>query len=80
MSRLLHRDQTPLDNLRRSINKNLEYFDNMSKDEIFSERKNKFLKIGRNRGFISNMDELSSLKFKTNKFNQFIKLKKNTFL
>ena len=50
----------------------------MSKDEIFNERKNKFLKIGRNRGFISNVDELSSLKFKTNKFNQFIKLKKNT--
>ena len=50
----------------------------MSKDEIFNERKNKFLKIGRNRGFISNVDELSSLKFKTSKFNQFIKLKKNT--
>ena len=46
-----HRDKTLiLDNLKRSINKNLEYFDNMSKDEIFSERKNKFLKIGRNRG------------------------------
>ena len=74
-----HRDKTLiLDNLKKSINKNLEYFDNMSKDEIFSERKNKFLKIGRNRGFISNVDELSSLKFKTNKFNQFIKLKKNT--
>jgi acetyl-CoA carboxylase carboxyl transferase subunit alpha len=74
-----HRDKTLiLDNLKKSINKNLEYFDNMSKDEIFSERKNKFLKIGRNRGFISNVDELSSLKFKTSKFNQFIKLKKNT--
>ena len=74
-----HRDKTLiLDNLKKSINKNLEYFDNMSKDEIFSERKNKFLKIGRNRGFISNVDELSSLKFKTSKFNQFIKLKKNS--
>ena len=74
-----HRDKTLiLDNLKKSLNDNLKYFDNMSKDEIFNERKNKFLKIGRNRGFISNVDELSSLKFKTNKFNQFIKLKKNT--
>ena len=74
-----HRDKTLiLENLRKSISKNLEYFDEKSKDEIFNERKNKFLRIGRNRGFISNLDDLSSIKFKSNKFDQLLKFKKNT--
>ena len=34
----------------------------MSADEIFNDRKNKFLRIGRNKGFIDNLDDLSSLK------------------
>ena len=74
-----HRDKILiLENLRKSISKNLEYFDEKSKDEIFNERKNKFLRIGRNRGFISNLDDLSSIKFKSNKFDQLLKFKKNT--
>jgi acetyl-CoA carboxylase carboxyl transferase subunit alpha len=74
-----HRDKILiLENLRKSISKNLEYFDEKSKDEIFNERKNKFLRIGRNRGFISNLDDLSSIKFKPNKFDQLLKFKKNT--
>ena len=74
-----HRDKSLiLENLRKSISKNLEYFDQKSKDEIFNERKNKFLRIGRNRGFISNLDDLSSIKFKSNKFDQLLKFKKNT--
>ena len=77
-----HRDKILiLENLRKSIKKNLEYFDEKSKDEIFNDqRKNKFLRIGRNRGFISNLDDLSSIKFKSNKFDQLLKFKKILYL
>ena len=34
----------------------------MPPEEIFNERKNKFLRIGRNKGFMNNSDDLSSLK------------------
>jgi len=58
-----HRDRDLiLENLRNSISKNLEYFKDLSSEEIMSERKNKFLRIGRNKGFMSNLDDLSSLK------------------
>ena len=58
-----HRDKnTILDNVRASISRNLENFRSMTSEEIFNNRKNKFLKIGRNKGFISNLDQLSSLK------------------
>ena len=48
----------------------------MSRDEIFDNRKNKYLRIGRNKGFISDLNELSSLDLSENKFNQFINSKK----
>ena len=38
--------------LKSQLKKNLDYFKNMSSDEIFNDRKNKFLKIGRNKGFM----------------------------
>ena len=38
-------------NVKQSIIKNLEYFENFSKDEIYEQRKAKFLKIGREGGF-----------------------------
>ena len=49
-----HRDRDLiLDNVRNSIKKNLETFENMNKDEILMQRKDKFLSIGRNKGFTS---------------------------
>ena len=48
----------------------------MSADEIFNDRKNKFLRIGRNKGFINNLDELSALKSPNNNFDQILKSKK----
>ena len=43
-----HRDKDLiLENVKNSLIKNLEYFKTLSKSEIFNERKNKFLKIGR---------------------------------
>ena len=65
-----------LDNLRDSISKNLNYFKDLSSEEIMNERKNKFLKIGRNQGFISNSDDLSTLTIKNNNFDKIFKSKK----
>ena len=49
-----HRDRDLiLDTVRSSLRKNLNYFSNMSKDEILLHRKNKFLSIGRSKGFVS---------------------------
>jgi len=71
-----HRDKTVIcENLRNSISKNLENFKIMSAEEIFNDRKNKFLKIGRKKGFINNPDELSSLKPSTFSFDQILKSK-----
>ena len=55
-------DDMILENVRSSLVNNLDLFKNMSADEIFNSRKNKFLKIGRSKGFITNLEELSSLK------------------
>ena len=68
-----HRDRDLiLDNVRRSITNNLNEFENMSGEEIFSHRKNKFLSIGRTKGFISQPDNLSVLNMKKNKLSSFI--------
>ena len=72
-----HRDRDlMLDNLRDSISKNLKYFKDLSSDEIINERKNKFLKIGRNKGFISNHEDLSTLTIKESNIVEILKLKK----
>ena len=72
-----HRDKDLiLNNIRNSISKNLEKFMNMSSDEIFNERKNKFLRIGRNKGFINNLEDLSTLKPIINNYSQLLKSKK----
>ena len=58
-----HRDKNLiLQNIKDSLRKNIENFKTMSSEEIFNERKNKFLRIGRNKGFMNNLDDLSSLK------------------
>ena len=44
----------------------------MSGDEVLNHRKNKFLMIGRNKGFVSQLDDLSALSMKKNKINSFI--------
>ena len=68
-----HRDKDLiLDNVRQSIDNNLNEFFNMSRDEVLNHRKNKFLAIGRSKGFISQLDDLSALSVKKNKINIFI--------
>ena len=72
-----HRDRNfILKNIKESLTKNLESFKLMSSEEIYNNRKNKFLKIGRNKGFISNLEDLSSLKSDNKNFNQILKSKK----
>ena len=72
-----HRDRDlMLENLRTSITKNLDYFKELSSEEIMNERKNKFLKIGRNKGFINNSEDLSSLTMKSNYVDKIFKSKK----
>ena len=47
-----HRDQeTIAQSVKHSIIKNLKYFEDLSRDEIYEHRKTKFLKIGREGGF-----------------------------
>jgi len=68
-----HRDRDLiLDNVRKSVESNLNQFFNMSRDEVLSHRKNKFLAIGRSKGFVSQLDDLSALGMKKNKINVFI--------
>ena len=72
-----HRDKNlTLQNIRQSLIENLENFKTMSQEEIFNSRKNKFLKIGRNKGFMNNLEDLSSLSIKNQNFEKIIGSKK----
>ena len=72
-----HRDKNLiLKSVKGSISKNLQYFKTISSEEIYNERKNKFLKIGRNKGFIDNLEELSSLNKKSRNYSEFYNLRK----
>ena len=74
-----HRDKNLiLSNVRQSILKNLSIFNTMSSEDILDQRKNKFLKIGRNKGFISNPESLSALESK-NSFQELFKNKKSLY-
>ena len=76
-----HRDRDLiLDTVRSSLRKNLNYFSNMSQDEILLHRKNKFLSIGRSKGFVSNTNISDNLVMKMTsieKVKKYIKKYKN---
>ena len=74
-----HRDKNKiLENVKNSISQNLNLFNNMSGNEILAQRKNKFLKIGRDKGFIDNPEEISNLKITKGKFNLYFNLFKDS--
>jgi len=80
-----HRDRDLiLDNVRKSIKDNLESFSNMTREEILNHRKNKFLEIGRNKGFVGQLDDISVLSMKKSKINvlieKFFRDKKNLII
>ena len=72
-----HRDRDIiLNNVRETLKNNLYYFEELSSEEIMNERKNKFLKIGRNDGFMTSAEDLSTLTIKKNNFDKILKSKK----
>ena len=75
-----HRDKNlMLNNLKKSISKNLQDFKIMTPEEIYNDRKNKFLKIGRSKGFTTNLDTLSTNRLDKN-FNEIFKSKKTLII
>tara|TARA_B100000579_G_scaffold7294_1_gene5532 strand:+ start:201 stop:1307 length:1107 start_codon:yes stop_codon:yes gene_type:complete len=57
-----HRDKEMiLYNVRNSISSNLKSYSNMNGEEIFLQRKNKFLAIGRNKGFTKSSETENNL-------------------
>ena len=66
-----HRDRETIAlEVKNSIIKNLKYFENFSRDEIYNHRKIKFLKIGREGGFMqSDNPSDNSLEYKKSYFN-----------
>ena len=64
-----HREITQItNNVKISIRNNLKFFKDMSRDEIILHRKNKFLSIGRDKGFVSTLESSNSLTTKSKKF------------
>ena len=75
-----HRDRNLiLENVKVSINKNLENFSLMTPEEIYNNRKDKFLRIGRSKGFTTNLNSLSTSRSNKN-LNQIIKSKKTIII
>ena len=73
-----HRDRDLiLGSVMSSITQNLDFFKGMTAEEILNHRKNKFLQIGRNKGFDSNPESLSAVQTKGLNFKETIKSKKN---
>ena len=60
-----HRDKDLcLNNVKKSIQKNLNEMKKMNREEIFFQRKNKFLSIGRSKGFSTNLETDKNLVMK----------------
>ena len=72
-----HRDKDQiLLNVKESLIKSLSDFESMSGEEIFNDRKKKFLNIGRNKGFVTNTGDTSSLKAPQNEIIKILYSKK----
>ena len=77
-----HRDKNfILENVRKSIEKSLLEFSGLSREEVFNKRKEKFLSIGRNKGFTSTPSSKTSLSLENNSFLNFVnKFKKKQLI
>ena len=74
-----HRDRNLiLINIKNSLSKNLKELQEMMPEQILDHRKNKFLKIGRNHGFISNSGKLSALEDKKNNIKDLLNINKKS--
>jgi len=64
-----HRDKNLiLENVKSSIQKNLNEFNFLSREEIYNKRKEKFLSIGRSKGFTTSSSTKDSLSLPTSFF------------
>mgnify|MGYP001322318084 CR=1 FL=1 len=73
-----HRDRDLIiNNLRNSIRTNLDFFKNMSQEDILNQRKNRFLSIGRSKGFSRDADLSDNLSMKTNILHKFLNIYSN---
>jgi acetyl-CoA carboxylase carboxyl transferase subunit alpha len=73
-----HRDRDMiLENIKSSISQNLDFFKTLTAEEILNHRKDKFLKIGRGKGFVSSTESLSAIQTSGINFREIIKSKKN---
>ncbi len=76
-----HRDKNQmLTNVEETILKYLKFFNEMTSEEILNQRKNKFLKIGRDKGFVQSSENLSAAKSSRVEFFETIKSKKNILI
>ena len=77
-----HRDKNfILENVRKSIEKSLLEFSGLSREEVFNKRKEKFLSIGRNKGFTTTSSSKTSLSLESNSFLNFVnKFKKKQLI
>ena len=72
-----HRDRDAiLLSVKNSISKNLDLFKEMTPEDILDQRKNKFLKIGRDKGFIDNPESLTAIQSQSMKFQEIFNSKK----
>jgi len=68
-----HRDKNLiLQKVKLSIEKNLTEFTSLSREDVYNRRKEKFLKIGRSKGFITSSNSVDSLSMRTNSFFNFL--------
>ena len=76
-----HRDRdTILENIKNSISKNLDFFKTMTAEDILNHRKNRFLKIGRNKGFVTNPESLSAVQTRGYNLQEIVKSKKSILI
>ncbi|MBD1164723.1 acetyl-CoA carboxylase carboxyltransferase subunit alpha [Pelagibacterales bacterium SAG-MED13] len=76
-----HRDKDIiLKNVFDSISKNLSFFKEMSPEEILNQRKNKFLNIGRGKGFVTSSENLSATQKPLIDFKDLIKSRKSMMI
>ena len=68
-----HRDKSLiLDTIKSSIEKSLNEFNFLSRDEVYSKRKEKFLSIGRTKGFTPGSSTKDSLSLQTSFFSDLL--------
>ena len=73
-----HRDRDMiLENVKNTISQNLDFFKTLTAEEVLNQRKDKFLKIGRSKGFVSSPESLSVVQTSGLNFQEIIKSKKN---